>query len=195
MTSQVTLRQRSLRTLSARRLGRRTLAAAALCAGAAALTLAAVPGYAQQARAPINGVVPTTPVPPPPPAAAQGAQGPDYGDAADQNAALGLYLQRSFDVIDANHDGKIDRNEWATYQRNQLQARRATFERYFRAADKDGDGYLSRDETAAAEPFLYQHFDQIDGNHDGKLSPAEIRAFFRRYYHEREQADAATTKP
>ena len=107
MTSQVTLRQRSLRTLSARRLGRRTLAAAALCVGAAALTLAAVPGYAQQARAPINGVVPTTPVPPPPPAAAPGAQGPDYGDAADQNAALGLYLQRSFDVIDANHKNDL----------------------------------------------------------------------------------------
>ena len=102
---------------------------------------------------------------------------------------------RMFDAIDTNHDGKIDRNEWAAYQRSQLQARRATFERYFKAADKDGDGYLSRDEVAAAEPFLYQHFDEIDVNHDGKLSPAEIRAYFRRYYHEREQADAATMKP
>ncbi|VVE39454.1 calcium-binding EF-hand [Pandoraea horticolens] len=63
------------------------------------------------------------------------------------------------------------------------------------AADKDGDGYLSRDEVATAEPFLYQHFDEIDVNHDGKLSPAEIRAYFRRYHQERTQADAAATKP
>jgi hypothetical protein len=188
MTSPDTLRQPSLRTLRSRRLGRAALAAATLCASAVAVSIAALPGYAQT-NAPINGVVPSTPTPPAP------AQGQDYGDAADQNAALGLYLQRSFDAIDTNHDGRIDRNEWAAYQRSQLQARRAAFERYFKAADKDGDGYLSRDETAAAEPFLYQHFDEIDVNRDGKLSPAEIRAFFRRYHHERARADAATTKP
>ncbi|MFJ2994065.1 EF-hand domain-containing protein [Pandoraea sp. NPDC087047] len=191
MTPQDTLRQRTLRTLKTRRLGRRALAAIALCAGAAALSLAALPSFAQSG-APMTGVVPSTPTAPPP---MTNATGPDYGDAADQDAALGLYLQRSFDAIDTNHDGKIDRNEWAAYQRSQLQARRATFERYFKAADKDGDGYLSREETAASEPFLYQHFDEIDVNHDGKLSPAEIRTFFRRYYHERSQADAATTKP
>ncbi|VVE43745.1 calcium-binding EF-hand [Pandoraea pneumonica] len=196
MTTPTTQRQRSQRmtgtieTLRTRRIGRATLAAITLCAGAAALSLVSLPSYAQS-RAPINGVVPSTPAPPP-----QAANsGPDYGDAADQNAALGLYLQRSFDAIDTNHDGKIDRNEWAAYQRSQIEARRATFERYFKAADKDGDGYLSRDEVAAAEPFLYQHFDEIDVNHDGKLSPGEIRAYFRRYYHERAQADAATTKP
>ncbi|WP_287496976.1 EF-hand domain-containing protein [Pandoraea sp. CB10b_02] len=190
MTSPDTLRQQSLRTLRSRRLGRTALAAVTLCASAVALSIAALPGYAQTGT-PVNGVVPTTPTP----SAPAPAQGEDYGDAADQNAALGMYLQRSFDAIDANHDGKIDRNEWAAYQRSQLQARRAAFERYFKAADKDGDGYLSRDEAAASEPFLYQHFDEIDANRDSKLSPAEIRAFFRRYYHERARADAATTKP
>ncbi|VVD85261.1 EF-hand domain-containing protein [Pandoraea anhela] len=188
MTPHPPLRQRALRTLDTRRLGRRALAAVTLCVGAAALSLAAMPSFAQSG-APITGVVPSTPTPPPP------ASAPDYGDAADQNAALGLYLQRSFDAIDTNHDGKIDRNEWSAYQRSQLQARRATFERYFKAADKDGDGYLSREEAAASEPFLYQHFDDIDANRDGKLSQAEIRSFFRRYYHQRAQADAATTKP
>ncbi|VVE90169.1 EF-hand domain-containing protein [Pandoraea bronchicola] len=187
MTHQDTLHQRTLRTLKTRRLGRRALAAFTLCAGAAALSLVAIPGHAQ--GNPVNGIVPATPTSPAP------AAGPDYGDAADQNAALGLYLQRSFDAIDTNHDGKIDRNEWMAYQRSQLEARRATFERYFKAADKDGDGYLSRDEVAAAEPFLHQHFDEIDVNRDGKLSPAEIRAYFRRYYQARAQADAATTKP
>lgn len=187
MTPQDTLRERTLRTLTTRRLGRQALAAAALCAGAAALSLITATGHAQ--GNPANGAMRSTPVAP------ASSSGPDYGDAADQNAALGLYLQRSFDAIDTNHDGKIDRDEWAAYQRSQLQAHRATFERYFKAADKDGDGYLSRDEVAAAEPFLYQHFDEIDVNHDGKLSPAEIRAYFRRYHQERTQADAAATKP
>ncbi|VVE40244.1 EF-hand domain-containing protein [Pandoraea terrigena] len=187
MTDQPTRHQRTLRTLRIRRITRRALAAGALSA-AAALVFVAMPGYAQSG-APMTGVVPTTRSAPAP------LPGPDYGDAADQNAALGLYLQRSFDAIDTNHDGKIDRNEWSTFQHSQLQARRATFERYFKAADKDGDGYLSRTETAAAEPFLDQHFDLIDANRDSKLSPAEIRAYFRRYYHERSQADAGTTKP
>lgn len=172
------------------RLTRTAGAALVLCAAG----LASVSAHAQTA-APINGVVPATPTAPPPPPAPGTPGAMDYSDAADQNAALGVYLQRSFDAIDTNHDGKIDRNEWMAYQRSQLDARRAAFERYFKAADKDGDGYLSRDETAAAEPFLYQHFDEIDVNKDGKLSPAEIRMFFRRYYHQRAQADAATTKP
>lgn len=186
MTTPDSLREQSLRTLRSRRLWRTALAAATLCASAVVLSIAALPGHAQT-NAPINGVAPSTPPAP--------AQDEEYGDAADQNAALGLYLQRSFDAIDTNHDGRIDRNEWAAYQRSQLQARRATFERYFKAADRNGDGYLSRDETAAAEPFLYRHFDEIDVNRDGKLSPAEIRAFFRRYHHERARADASTTKP
>lgn len=190
MTSQQTPHQRTLRTLATRRIARRALAVVTLCASAAALSLVTLPGHAQT-RAPMNGVVPTTPSAPMP----APLPGQDYGDASDQNAALGLYLQRSFDAIDTNRDGKIDRSEWSAYQHRQLQARRATFERYFKAADKDGDGYLSRDETAAAEPFLDRHFDLIDANRDGKLSPAEIRAYFRRYYHERAQADAATTKP
>ncbi|VVE34029.1 calcium-binding EF-hand [Pandoraea communis] len=187
MTPQDTLRKRTLRTLTTRRLGRQALAAAALCAGAAVLSLVAATGHAQ--GNPANDAMRSTPTAP------ASSAGPDYGDAADQNAALGLYLQRSFDAIDTNHDGKIDRDEWAAYQRSQLQARRATFERHFKAADKDDDGYLSRDEVAAAEPFLYQHFDEIDVNHDGKLSPAEIRAYFRRYHQERARADTAATKP
>jgi len=44
-----------------------------------------------------------------------------------------------------------------------------------RAADTNGDGLISREE-AAALPMLAKHFDEIDTDHDGQLSKAELRA-------------------
>ena len=44
-----------------------------------------------------------------------------------------------------------------------------------RAADTNGDGLISRAE-AAALPRLAQHFDAIDANRDGQVSPEELRA-------------------
>lgn len=46
-------------------------------------------------------------------------------------------------------------------------------------ADRDGSGTLSRDEVRAAAPRLLEQFDGIDANHDGQLSPQEIRAWSR----------------
>lgn len=46
------------------------------------------------------------------------------------------------------------------------------------AADKNGDGMISRDE-AAAMPWLAKHFDAIDANHDGQITPDELKAFHR----------------
>jgi len=43
------------------------------------------------------------------------------------------------------------------------------------AADTNGDGLISREE-AVALPMLAKHFDQIDTDHDGQLSKAELRA-------------------
>jgi len=39
--------------------------------------------------------------------------------------------------------------------------------------DKNHDGGMVRDEMADTE-MLHQHFDQADGDHDGKLSKAEV---------------------
>jgi Ca2+-binding EF-hand superfamily protein len=49
----------------------------------------------------------------------------------------------------------------------------------FRSADTDGNGMLSRAEVQRAVPRLVQHFDAIDVNRDGQISPEEIRAFRR----------------
>ena len=44
-----------------------------------------------------------------------------------------------------------------------------------KAADKDGDGKISRAE-AVAMPRLAKHFDEIDTNKDGFLSKEELKA-------------------
>jgi Ca2+-binding EF-hand superfamily protein len=47
----------------------------------------------------------------------------------------------------------------------------------WKAADKDGNGALSRTEAEASMPHLAQKFDQVDANHDGQVSHDEMRAF------------------
>ena len=46
----------------------------------------------------------------------------------------------------------------------------------FKAADKDGDGKISREE-AIALPRIAKHFDEIDTNKDGFITKEEMRAF------------------
>ena len=45
-----------------------------------------------------------------------------------------------------------------------------------KAADTNGDGLISKAEAEAALPRLARHFDQIDTNRDGQLSPEELKA-------------------
>ncbi|HEX5046851.1 MAG TPA: hypothetical protein VFX89_06980 [Gammaproteobacteria bacterium] len=48
--------------------------------------------------------------------------------------------------------------------------------------DKDGDGALSLDEfRAARDAQIEQRFEQLDANHDGKLTPDELKAGPRRF--------------
>jgi EF hand len=46
----------------------------------------------------------------------------------------------------------------------------------WKAADKDGDGKISRAE-AAALPRINKHFDEIDANKDGFITTEELKAF------------------
>lgn len=77
-----------------------------------------------------------------------------------------------FDAIDANKDGFITFEELrAAHQAHRAAARAGIWKRL----DTDGDGRLSREEVAN-HPRLAQHFDAIDTNKDGFLTPEELRA-------------------
>jgi Ca2+-binding EF-hand superfamily protein len=53
----------------------------------------------------------------------------------------------------------------------------AEMQKRFAAADKNGDGRLSREEAQAGMPMVYKHFDAIDKNKQGSVSLADIAAF------------------
>lgn len=81
-------------------------------------------------------------------------------------ALLGLALGASAVFAEAPADRpKGDRGE-------KMQAR-------LKAADKDGDGKISRAESAAL-PRIAKHFDEIDANKDGSLTHEEMKAFHQK---------------
>lgn len=54
------------------------------------------------------------------------------------------------------------------------------FDRQFRAADKDGDGALTREEAEnAGLRHIVEGFDRIDADKNGKVTRDEIRAMIR----------------
>ena len=54
---------------------------------------------------------------------------------------------------------------------------------YFKKADTDANGTLSRAEVEKSVPRLAMTFDQIDANKDGQLSPDELRTARRSGHH------------
>ena len=58
-----------------------------------------------------------------------------------------------------------------------------------KAADTNGDGFISKDE-AQALPMLAKHFNEIDSDGNGQLSPDELRAFHEKMRAQHEQMQA-----
>lgn len=55
----------------------------------------------------------------------------------------------------------------------------------FKAADKDGDGALTRAEAEAGMPRLAKRFDDIDTARTGKITLEQIRSFMQQQMQER----------
>lgn len=56
---------------------------------------------------------------------------------------------------------------------------RARFEREFKAADKDGDGALSKTEMDAGMPVIAADFAKMDTDRDGKVTREEVQRFLQ----------------
>jgi len=82
---------------------------------------------------------------------------------------------KAFDRLDLNHDGFITRDEAEATLKRRAERREKTG-RNFAALDKNNDGKISRDEwTGKAKAF-----DRLDLNHDGVLSRDELQSRRRR---------------
>ena len=94
------------------------------------------------------------------------------GMISREEANAGLpQLARHFDRIDTDNNGLITMQEFEAAVKG-LHGRRHDVMKHL---DKDGDGLISRDEAQSA-PRLAKHFDQIDTNKDGFLSKDELAA-------------------
>jgi len=88
-------------------------------------------------------------------------------------------LEANFDELDANKDGKLDPTELNSHRDAMRAERQAEATQRWQAADKDGDGALSREEAAAMHGVA-MHFDEVDANKDGKVERAEMHEFRQR---------------
>jgi Ca2+-binding EF-hand superfamily protein len=88
-------------------------------------------------------------------------------------------LAGQFDTADANKDGKIDTAEMEAYRSGVRAEARSRAQARWTAADKDGDGALSRAEAQASMPRVAGNFDEFDANGDGRIERGELHDFRR----------------
>jgi len=144
-----------------------------------ATLLAAAAANAGQASAPAPGARPGT----------SGPQGLDInadGLITLDEAQVHPRFAARFGEIDANRDGQLDSGEMNTHREQMRAEKRVRGEERWKAADKDGDGLISRDESAAM-PRMSSHFDRLDANTDGRVSREEVRQSRERYHQQRNE--------
>lgn len=82
---------------------------------------------------------------------------------------------RMFKEADTNKDGFISKEEMQAHHKAMHEKRGEMMREKWKAADKDGDGALSRAEVEAGNmPMLARDFDKLDKNKDGKLTTDEM---------------------
>ena len=95
------------------------------------------------------------------------------------------YASAQFDRLDVDHDGVVDHDEFVaslkrSIDRSNSPDRKTRLEReltrretLFHTLDQKGDGKLTKDEYLAA---TVQHFNDLDADKTGKITPRELRA-------------------
>lgn len=70
-----------------------------------------------------------------------------------------------------------------------------TLDRNFDGADKNHDGFLSKDEAKAGHvPFIVKNFDAIDTQHRGLVSKEDVHNFIKQGLGRNSPAPASSTK-
>jgi Ca2+-binding EF-hand superfamily protein len=76
-----------------------------------------------------------------------------------------------FDAADANHDGKLSRNEANDFLVNEI----------FNSRDANHDGRMTAEEWSAGDPSRLADFKKRDANHDGVVTKEEAIAYGRKH--------------
>jgi hypothetical protein len=98
------------------------------------------------------------------------------GVISKDEAAGAERIAKSFDRLDADHDGMITQDEMRAAAESRREEMKAEMAARFKAADKNTDGLLSKDEATAGMPMVARRFDQLDSNKDSQLTPEELAA-------------------
>ena len=102
----------------------------------------------------------------------------DRDDHISRKEAAGSpALEKFFDDIDTNKDGKISREEARAFETAHGKEFSEKTVAKFNAADKDGDGALTMEEAKAGNmTAIVKHFKKVDTNKDSKVSMGELKA-------------------
>lgn len=103
------------------------------------------------------------------------ALGGYVGSVASSDRPVQKLVQSAYELmqrIDANHDGKIDREEWDAAR---LKMREARLDALLERQGADKDGKISK---AQAHGRLKRHFDKWDLNQDGFVDREELSKVF-----------------
>jgi hypothetical protein len=85
--------------------------------------------------------------------------------------------QARFKELDANHDGKLTKEELFAQSRSTSDRALERQEAFFRRMDRDHDGFVSQDEFMAQAA---RNFARCDIDKDGRTNTAECRQALRR---------------
>ena len=96
-------------------------------------------------------------------------------------------VAKNFDAIDADKSGTITLAEMqAAMQKMAKEAHKRGAER-FKAADKDADGSLTREE-AKAMPRVAKNFESVDADKSGTVTAKEIHDYMKAHRQERKKS-------
>ena len=93
-------------------------------------------------------------------------------------------VARNFDAIDADKSGTVTLAEIHASMKDRARGMHERGEERFKAADKNGDGTLDREE-AKAMPRVAQNFDAIDADKSGTVTGKEIHEYMKAHRQER----------
>ena len=90
-------------------------------------------------------------------------------------------VAKHFDEIDTDKDGKVSLSELQASMKKVHKEMHEHAVQRFKAADKDNDGTLTKDE-AKALPRVAKNFDAIDADKDGTVSEQEIHNYMKMHH-------------